>query len=140
VPLLDHRIAELVTRMPPTARFKGGDTKRVLREAVKHLVPSEISDRKDKMGFPVPLAEWFHGELRDFVCDVLLSSRARQRGLYRMDGVERLLHKEQKFGRQLWGLLCLELWFRAFVDGERMPRPGFAEPVLAGVPGEGGAA
>jgi asparagine synthase (glutamine-hydrolysing) len=140
VPLLDHRIAELVTRMPPTARFKGGDTKRVFREAVKHLVPDVIFNRKDKMGFPVPLAEWFRGPLRDFVCDILLSDRARRRGLYRMDGVEKLLRKEQKFGRQLWGLLCLELWFRAFVDGEQVPRPRVAEPVAVSAGPNGGEA
>ena len=129
VPLLDHRIAELVTRMPPTARFKGGDTKRVFREAVRHLVPKEIFERKDKMGFPVPLTEWFAGPLRDFLHDVLLDSRARQRGIYRSEGVKALLSTERKFGRQLWGLLCLELWFRAFVDGERLPRPAVAESV-----------
>jgi asparagine synthase (glutamine-hydrolysing) len=138
VPLLDHRIAELVTRMPPTTRFKGGDTKRVFREAVRALVPQEIFERKDKMGFPVPLAEWFAGPLRDFVHDVLLSARARQRGLYRMEGVEALLSRERKFGRQLWGLLCLELWFRAFVDGERLPRPAVAEPVPVHTRSNGG--
>ncbi len=131
VPLLDHRIADLVTRMPPTFRFKGGDTKRVFREAVRHLLPETVFARRDKMGFPVPLAEWFRGPLRDFLADVLLSSRARQRGLYKMDGVERLILKEGKFGRQIWGLLCLELWFRAFVDGERVPRPAGAVPVTA---------
>jgi asparagine synthase (glutamine-hydrolysing) len=138
VPLLDHRIAELVTRMPPTTRFKGGDTKRVFREAVRALVPKEIFERKDKMGFPVPLAEWFAGPLRDFVHDVLLSARARQRGLYRMEGVQALLAKERRFGRQLWGLLCLELWFRAFVDGERLPRPAVAEPAPVHVRSNGG--
>ncbi len=122
VPLLDHRIADLVTRMPPTIRFKGGDTKRVFREAVRHLLPEVVFNRRDKMGFPVPLTEWFRGPLRDFLCDILLSSRARQRGLYRKDGLERLILKETRFGRQLWGLLCLELWFRAFVDGERVLR------------------
>jgi asparagine synthase (glutamine-hydrolysing) len=138
VPLLDHRIAELVTRMPPTTRFKGGDTKRVFREAVRALVPQEIFERKDKMGFPVPLAEWFAGPLRDFVRDVLLSARARQRGLYRIEGVEALLSKERKFGRQLWGLLCLELWFRAFVDGERLSRPAVAEPLPVHARSNGG--
>jgi asparagine synthase (glutamine-hydrolysing) len=138
VPLLDHRIAELVTRMPPTTRFKGGDTKRVLREAIKHLVPDEVLSRRDKMGFPVPLAEWFRGPLRDFLCDILLSQRARQRGLYRTNGIEHLIHREQTFGRQLWGLLCLELWFRAFVDGEHLPRPAAAEPVTLNAPSGGG--
>jgi asparagine synthase (glutamine-hydrolysing) len=123
VPLLDHRIADLVTRMPPTARFKGGDTKRVFRESVRHLLPSAVLERKDKMGFPVPLAEWFRGPVRDFVGDILLSDRARQRGVYRMAGVERLVAGEAKFGRQLWGLLSLELWYRAFVDGEQISAP-----------------
>ncbi|NIT57144.1 MAG: asparagine synthase (glutamine-hydrolyzing), partial [Aliifodinibius sp.] len=62
VPLLDYRIVELVTKMSPLLRFKGGDTKRIFREAVRHLLPEEIFNRKDKMGFPVPLTEWFKGE------------------------------------------------------------------------------
>jgi asparagine synthase (glutamine-hydrolysing) len=128
VPLLDHRIADLVTRMPPTIRFKGGDTKRIFREAVRHLLPAEVFNRKDKMGFPVPLAEWSRGPLRDFLADVLLSSRARTRGVYRMTGVERLLDRERSYGRQVWGLLSLELWFRAFIDGERPTAPARAMP------------
>jgi asparagine synthase (glutamine-hydrolysing) len=121
VPLLDHRLAELVTRIPPTICFKGGDTKRVFREAVRHLLPEEIFARKDKMGFPVPLNQWARGPLRDFLSDILLSDRARRRGVFRAEAVENLLLKEKSFGRQLWGLLCLELWFRAFADGEQAP-------------------
>ena len=121
VPLLDHRIADLVTRMPPATRFRGGDTKRVFREAVRHVLPPEIFGRRDKMGFPVPLADWARGPLREFVGDILLSPRARQRGLYKMDGVQRVIDGDHGFGRQLWGLLCLELWFRAFVDGDGQP-------------------
>lgn len=120
VPLLDHRIAELVTRMPPATRFKGGDSKRIFREAIQPFIPEEVFTRRDKMGFPVPLTEWMRGPVRDFVGDVLLGTRARQRGLYRMDGVERLLAGEASFGRQLWGLLSLELWHRAFIDGDRL--------------------
>jgi len=123
VPLLDHRIVDLITTMPPTFRFKGGDTKRVLREAVKHLLPETIFNRRDKMGFPVPLSEWLRGPMRPFVTDILLSKRARERGIYRMDGIERLIATEQQFGRQLWGLLCLELWFRAFMDAEQFQQP-----------------
>jgi asparagine synthase (glutamine-hydrolysing) len=121
VPLLDHRIAELVTRMPPATRFKGGDSKRIFRESIQPFIPDEVFTRRDKMGFPVPLTEWLRGPLRDFVGDVLLSPRARQRGLYRMDGIERLLRGEPTFSRQLWGLLSLELWYQAFVDGDRLP-------------------
>ena len=120
VPLLDHRIAELVTRMPPAMRFKGGDSKRIFRESVQPFIPDVVFTRRDKMGFPVPLTEWLRGPIRDFVGDVLLSDRARQRGVYRMDGVEKLLGRDATFGRPLWGLLSLELWYQAFVDGDRL--------------------
>jgi asparagine synthase (glutamine-hydrolysing) len=61
--------------------------------------------------------------LKDFLADILLSRRARERGIFHMDAVEQLVLKERSFGRQVWGLLCLELWFRAFVDGEQLPNP-----------------
>jgi asparagine synthase (glutamine-hydrolysing) len=122
VPLLDHRIVELITRIPPNIRFRGGDTKRVFRDAVRHILPDIIVNRRDKMGFPVPLAEWSRGSLRDFLADMMLSSRARQRGIYQAAPVEQLLMHERSFGRQLWGLLSLELWFRAFIDGEQLPQ------------------
>lgn len=118
VPLLDHRLVELVTRMSPAMRFQGGDTKRVLREAVRPILPPEVVDRRDKMGFPVPLQEWSAGPLRDFLHDILLSARARQRGVFRPAALERLVAGERRYGRELWGVLCLELWFRAFVDGD----------------------
>ena len=84
------------------------------------LLPRVVYERQDKMGFPVPLGEWLRGPLSDFVGDILLSDRARQRGIYRMDAVERLIVKEQRFGRQIWGLMCLELWYRAFIDGDEL--------------------
>lgn len=129
VPLLDHRLVELVTRMSPAMRFQGGDTKRVLREAVRPILPTEVVDRRDKMGFPVPLQEWAQGPLRDFLHDILLSSRSRQRGVFQPAALERLVAGERRFGRELWGVLNLELWFRAFVDGEALapPAPAFAE-------------
>jgi asparagine synthase (glutamine-hydrolysing) len=109
--------------MPPTTRFKGGDSKRIFREAVQPLIPDVVFNRRDKMGFPVPLSEWMKGPVGDFVRDILLGSRARQRGLYRMDGVERLITGTSSFDRQLWGLLSLELWHRAFIDGDRPVAP-----------------
>jgi asparagine synthase (glutamine-hydrolysing) len=116
VPLLDHRIAELVTTMPPVMRFQGGRSKHVLREAVAKFVPPAVLNRQDKMGFPVPLGRWIRGPIRDFVCDTLLGPAARRRGLYNAAELEQRLSCTGKFDRTLWGLLCLELWFQAFID------------------------
>ena len=134
VPLLDHRIAELVSRIPPAMRFKGGDSKRMFREAMSDVLPEAVLTRRDKMGFPVPLTEWLRGPIRDFVGDVLLDRRARERGIYRTAGVEKLLNTNAPFDREMWGVLCLELWHRAFIDGDFLPKrttPASAVAALA---------
>ncbi|MEZ6186932.1 MAG: asparagine synthase (glutamine-hydrolyzing) [Planctomycetota bacterium] len=118
VPLLDHRLVELAARMPPKVKFAGGRAKHVLRRATRNLLPPSVHARVDKMGFPVPLSEWARGgPVRDFLNDVLLGPEARQRGLYDPDRLAPLLGGEQPYGRGVWGLLCLELWQRAFFDG-----------------------
>jgi len=117
VPLLDHRIVTLVASMPPKVKYKGGRSKYIFREAVREVVPREIYDRPDKMGFPVPLQEWYHREpVRSFVGDALVS--ARNAGFLVGNGaLDTLLDRERPYARGTWGLLSLELWRRAFLEG-----------------------
>jgi asparagine synthase (glutamine-hydrolysing) len=117
VPLLDHRIVELVASMPPMIKFKGGRSKHVFREVVRPIVPRDVYERTDKMGFPVPLTQWARqSPVRDFVRDTLLGERARSRGMFAVPAIEAMLDNEPEYGRGLWGMLCLELWLQAFVD------------------------
>ncbi len=118
VPLLDHRIVELATAIPPSVKFRGGANKHILRKAVRNIIPKAVLDRKDKIGFAVPLSEWLQSGLRDFVQSILLSEKARSRHMYKSEEVEKAIRRGSKFGRQIWGLLCLELWFREFIDDE----------------------
>lgn len=116
VPLLDRRIVDLISTMPASMKFKGGEMKYILKKAVKNLLPRQIMERKDKMGFPVPLHIWARGGARDFIHDVLLSQTCRERGIFDRANMERLIQNERAFGRSLWGALCIELWFREFMD------------------------
>jgi asparagine synthase (glutamine-hydrolysing) len=118
VPLLDHRIIEFMARIPPNIKFSGGRMKHLFKEAVCNTVPAPILARKDKMGFPTPLTQWVSGSGKEFVRDTLLSSHARQRGLYNMEHIESAIQNEQEFGRVVWGLLCLELWHKTYIDGD----------------------
>ncbi|MBM3136842.1 MAG: asparagine synthase (glutamine-hydrolyzing) [Chloroflexi bacterium] len=117
VPLLDHRIVELAASMPPKIKFEGGRSKHIFRKVVSHLLPQGVVERKDKMGFPVPLSEWYQRDpVRSFVRDTLLSQSARSRGWFETEKVAPLLDSERAFGRNVWGLLCLELWAKHFLD------------------------
>jgi asparagine synthase (glutamine-hydrolysing) len=90
----------------------------VLKDAMRPALPSAILGRKDKMGFPVPFVEWVNGESRDFVRDVLGSSKSLGRDLVNNRLVIDESGREPKFGRKMWGMLSLELWQQEFHDKE----------------------
>jgi asparagine synthase (glutamine-hydrolysing) len=118
VPLLDHPLVEFAATMPSNVKFKDGHMKHVLREAMGGRLPQSVRERKDKMGFPVPLQDWIQrpGRVRDFVLDVFSSQAALDRDLIDNRQVVAQLDAEPRFGRKIWGLLSLELWQRAFHD------------------------
>jgi asparagine synthase (glutamine-hydrolysing) len=116
VPLLDHPLVEFAATMPSNIKFKGGETKHVLRTALARQIPPAILERKDKMGFPVPLSDWIKGEARDFVWDTLSSHNAASREIIDNRVVLEGLEKEPQYSRKLWGLLSLEIWQQEFHD------------------------
>ena len=121
VPFLDHHLVEFATALAPRMKLRGLTTKWVLREAVKSILPAEILTRK-KMGFPVPFSLWLRGQGAGIARDVLLDSRARQRGITDPTAVSALIESHASgaadAGDALWSLLNLELWYRTFIDGE----------------------
>jgi asparagine synthase (glutamine-hydrolysing) len=119
LPLLDHRLVELSFQLPARYKVRGWSTKRILRRAVRDLVPTEVL-KKRKHGFSVPLDPWFRGSLKSFAFEVLLDHQARQRGYFNVPVIERLW-REHASGRnvwdsQLWLLLNFELWHRTYLD------------------------
>jgi asparagine synthase (glutamine-hydrolysing) len=117
VPFLDHKLAEFVSTLPDEMRVNGLTTKRVLREAAKGFLPANILERP-KVGFRVPVHEWFAGEMRDYLFDHLRSASSLTRGYYDRTVLDRVLD-EHIYGRQthdklLWALLTLEIWYRQY--------------------------
>ncbi len=119
VPFLDHPIIEFMATVPADVKFRDGHMKHLLKEAYRADLPASLLDRRDKMGFPVPLHQWTHGPdapLRDFVNDVFRSKNANTRQFVDASKVIDHLDHERPFGRKLWGLLSLELWQQQFHD------------------------
>jgi asparagine synthase (glutamine-hydrolysing) len=119
VPLLDHPLVEWAARLPDRLKVNRLEGKVLLKRLARRLLPREVVDRR-KVGFTVPLAPWFRGPLRALLVDALLSPTALARGLYEpsvLRGyVEDHLSGRRDRARELWTLLTLELWQRAFID------------------------
>jgi asparagine synthase (glutamine-hydrolysing) len=114
-PLLDHELVEFAARIPHSWKLRHGRGKYILRKALEGRLPSEIV-RRGKMGFGVPLADWFRGPLRDLLWDHLTGPQFLGRGIVSPEFVRTVL-REHASGRRdnhhwLWSLLMLELWFR----------------------------
>ncbi|HVC30295.1 MAG TPA: asparagine synthase (glutamine-hydrolyzing), partial [Steroidobacteraceae bacterium] len=108
MPFMDHQLAAFVSSLPDAWRVRGFTTKRILREAMRRVLPAAILERP-KIGFRVPVNEWFRGSMRGYLTDHLLGSDSRTRGYYRQ-GVLRSYLDEHTAGRQnheklLWSLL-----------------------------------
>jgi asparagine synthase (glutamine-hydrolysing) len=114
--------------------------KRTLKLALGDLLPPPVAQRKDKMGFPVPLTEWIQGPLREFVLDTFAAAAARRDYLTEDFSPEHLITREAGFGRSLWGLLSLEVWHQQYHDRgmhwralrERMTSPDVYETAVGG--------
>jgi len=124
-PLLDRRVVELGLSLPDSLKQEGRTGKVALRRAFAPELPHEIAAR-GKSGFGLPLAEWFRGDLQPLARDLLLDERARARGWFRPEAVERLLadHAAGRAdnGHRLWTLTMLELWQRTHVEAA-VPAP-----------------
>jgi asparagine synthase (glutamine-hydrolysing) len=116
VPILDYRIVELSAKIPPPMKFSGGKTKAMLINSVKNILPNEIINRKDKMGFPTPINNWLAGDLKEYALDTLTSQKARERGYLNIKNIEDQIKNSGKFSRDLWGALNLEMWHTKFID------------------------
>ncbi len=116
VPLLDHRIVELMGRLSSDIKYKHGNMKHLYKKSASKIVPAAVVQREDKMGFPVPLVTWAKGPLQPFLKELFTSAPSRQRGVFNNDHILQALGQEHTFGRDLWGALCLEIWFKTFID------------------------
>jgi asparagine synthase (glutamine-hydrolysing) len=97
-------------------KFKGGQMKQLMKTAYHGTLPKSVLERRDKMGFPVPLKEWFDGPLKTFVADVFTQQRSRHRAYFNTDVMLANFQGAHRFSRKTWGLLSLELWHQRFHD------------------------
>lgn len=119
VPFLDHELVELCLGLDYREKLRGGRLKGLLREAVADVLPPEVRDRRDKLGYPTPIARWLR-EGGPRVKELLFEGFAR-RGYLAPGALERAwegLWAERGSPWELYRYLSAELWFRRFLEGD----------------------
>jgi asparagine synthase (glutamine-hydrolysing) len=123
VPFLDHKFVEHVVSLPAATKLRGWQTKAILREAVRDLIPRQIRTRR-KMGFPVPVDSWFKGRFTPLVDEFVTGPRASSRALFNREFVREMAEEHRSgrvpHGTRLWLLMNLEIWQRIFLEGEEI--------------------
>jgi|YelNatPaOPRAMG01_1025707.scaffolds.fasta_scaffold00769_5 asparagine synthase (glutamine-hydrolysing) len=125
-PFIDHRIIEFALSIPDAYKISKINTKRILKDSFKDLLPREIIDRK-KMGFAFPLSQWLKSnEFRIILEDCLSESTISKRGLFNFKYIDKIKKsflnskndgvRSYQLYQKIWTLIVLELWFRKYTD------------------------
>jgi asparagine synthase (glutamine-hydrolysing) len=123
-PLLDHRLVEYGATIPPHLKIRGNsDTKYILKQTMKDILPHDIVFRKDKLGHSIPMKNWMRepGSVQSLLMELCSSERLKKRGLFREETVKQYMDehvsKRRNHSHRLWALMVLELWFQQHMDG-----------------------
>lgn len=115
VPILDHKFLEWTATLPSNIKLKGQEGKYIFKKSLESRLPRDILYRP-KMGFAVPLAQWFRGPLRERVRVSLLGDTMGDCGLFNMSFLEKLVDQHQSGMRDhsatIWSLLMFESFYR----------------------------
>jgi asparagine synthase (glutamine-hydrolysing) len=117
-PLLDDTVVEWGLSLPYKYKVKGCETKHILKDIARSLVPAELIDRP-KMGFGIPRAEWLRTEMKELTMDILTDTTALQRNWFDPIEVKKIIQVHmsgQNRDNIIWPMLMLELWARTWLD------------------------
>lgn len=121
VPFLDHRLVEMVLSSSSDQKISKGETKVLLRDSLKDILPQKIVERRDKKGFSNPREKWFRSEhFKIFIFDLLSSDSFKNRGYFNSEVAKgqyiKHLDNEGDYSKEIWKWINLEIWFRKFID------------------------
>jgi asparagine synthase (glutamine-hydrolysing) len=117
-PMLDVNVVEWGISLPRKYKIKGFETKHILKDVARSLVPAELIDRP-KMGFGIPRAEWLRTGMKELVIDTLTDTTATQRGWFNPKEVSKVIDAHmagEDKDNLIWPMLMLELWARTWLD------------------------
>ena len=121
VPLLDHKLVEWISGLPPSMKLNGSEGKYIFKKSLESYLPEDILYRK-KMGFAVPLATWFRGPLRQRVRESLLGDTLASTGIFNTGYLAQMVEQHESgrrdYSAPIWTVLMFEAFLRKELQGE----------------------
>lgn len=117
-PMLDVKVVEWGLSLPRRFKIKGFETKHILKDVARSLVPANLIDRP-KMGFGIPRAEWLRTGMKEMVIDTLTDTTAKHRGWFDPKEISKVINihmSGEDKDHLIWPVLMLELWARTWLD------------------------
>jgi asparagine synthase (glutamine-hydrolysing) len=119
VPFLDYTVVDFIFSLPDQYKINSQLRKRILQDAFKDILPSELYNRPKK-GFEVPLLKWFRREMKSLIMDDLLSEKfIRQQNIFDYNEIKKL--KAQLFSSnpgdihaRIWALIVFQWWWKKY--------------------------
>jgi asparagine synthase (glutamine-hydrolysing) len=127
VPFLDHQFVQIAMSIPEQVITRAGESKHILKQAVRNVIPNEIIDR-GKQGFGVPIREWFSGKFGEFARREL-SGFCSKTDFLDQSAVMRLIQTSK--GTDAWIVLNFALWWEQFIEGNSPSMTQSAESLVA---------
>jgi asparagine synthase (glutamine-hydrolysing) len=129
VPFLDHKLVELIFRIPASIRTRPDDLKYLLKKSVADLLPDGAS-AVPKKGFVMPVKLWLRGQLRPLAERLLSRERLREQGIYCPSFYDRYVEPHLS-GRadhtwQVWAALMFQLWHVVFMEEKSLEKPAYS--------------
>jgi len=117
-PILDYKVMEFAASISSSLKLHKGEKKYILKESVKSMLPDDILYRK-KMGFSVPLADWFRGEIKEFAEKKLFQENSGIDNFFSIKELKAIWNTHQSGVRDystiLWSFLMFELWWQEYI-------------------------
>jgi len=125
VPFIDRQVVETAMAIDGSLKYRKGQSKYILKRAAERWLPHQIIYRP-KASFGAPIRSWISGPLKDMVDELLSREAIEKRGIFQYDYVRRLIEDDRRGlednAYRIYQLLTMELWFRAYLDGQH-PEP-----------------
>jgi len=118
-PLLDHRIAQFMAQVPFEYKYKDGKSKYLLRKVLERYIPKSMIDRP-KMGFGIPMFEWFGKDLRELFEQNFIDEELNKHNLLNNSYIQKEYNKLKENRtlniNKLWFILVFQLWYKKYMD------------------------